>query len=294
MKVTLNAYAKINLLLDVTGRKSNGYHSLFTIMQSIGLKDTVTVEQTAGEEITITCTEPSIPTDSKNLVYKSAVGFYEHAGIYKNRGLHIHIEKHIPTYAGLGGGSADGAAVLIALNEMYKKGYNKRRLCAIGVKISADIPFCIVGGTSLAQDVGGVVAALPDIDDCCFVLVKPVNGVSTKEAYAALDTAESLRHARGDDMLEALIDSSFKEAVKYCDNVFEQVVEVQGRVDIKHIMRENNSLAACMTGSGSTIFGIFGNEKEARLCAKKLEEKYSDVFVCPPKNYGIEIVKTEE
>ena len=293
LKITLKAYAKVNLLLDVTGTKQNGYHSLFTIMQSVGVYDIVTVEKTKGDKIVITCTDPSVPVDSANIVYKCAMGFFEHAGIYENRGLAIHIEKNIPTYAGLGGGSADGAAVLVALNEIFDKGYNKRRLCGIGVKVSADIPFCIVGGTSLAQDIGGVVAALPDIDDCFIVIVKPVSGVSTKDAYSAIDNAPEIRHTHDREMLETLLDGSFFDAVKYCDNVFEQVVEIPGRVDIKHTMRENNSLAACMAGSGSSVFGIFNKESDAVKCQVELKKKYEDVFLCHPQKHGVEVISAE-
>ena len=148
MKLTLKANSKINLLLDITGIKKNGYHKLFTIMQSISLGDIITVEKTDGEEITISCDTEGVPTDKRNIVYKCAEKFFEYADIKEKNGIHIHIEKHTPFCAGMGGGSADGAAVLIALNKIFDTNYSEKVLCRIGVKVGADIPFCIVGGTA--------------------------------------------------------------------------------------------------------------------------------------------------
>ena len=288
MKLTYNAYAKINLILDVTGVKQNGYHTLFTVMQSIGLKD-ITVEKTKGEKITISCTDETVPTDSKNIVYKCAVKFFEYFGIKKNKGIHIHIEKNIPHEAGLGGGSADGAAVLVALNEIFNINTNKRTLMFIGGKVGADIPFCIVGGTALCQDIGTVVAALPNIDECSIVVVKPKSGSSTVKAYDAIDAmGERIKHTKNNEMLELLLEEKFKESLKYCNNVFEQVIEVPDRADIKHILRKNNSIASCMSGSGSAIYGIFLNGSDAEGARAELEKKYNKVYLCDRKNCGVE------
>lgn len=292
MKLTYNAYAKINLILDVTGVKQNKYHTLFTVMQSIGLKDVISVEKTKGEKITISCTDESVPTDSKNIVYKCAVKFFEHFGIEKNKGVHIHIEKNIPHEAGLGGGSADGAAVLVALNEIFDTQANKRTLMFIGGKVGADIPFCIIGGTALCQDIGTVVAPLPDIDECNIVVVKPENGSSTVKAYDAIDEmGERMKHTKNNEMLELLLEENFKDALKYCDNVFEQVIEVSDRADIKHILRKNNSSAACMSGSGSAIYGIFFSDEDAKNAKKELEKKYGKVYLCDRKTTGVEKIQ---
>ncbi len=289
MELTLNAYAKINLILDVTGVKKNGYHTLFTVMQSIGLKDVITVKKTDGEKIKITCTEKSVPTDSKNIVYKCAVKFFEYFGITENKGIHIHIEKNIPSFAGLGGGSADGAAVLVALNEIFNINCSKRKLCFIGAKVGADIPFCIIGGTALCQDIGSLVSALPDIKDYKIVVVKPENESSTLKAYDLIDKmGDSLKHTKNTEMSECLLEEDFSGALKYCDNVFEQVIEVPDRAEIKYIMRKNNSLAACMSGSGSAVYGIFENENDARNAEKELKKKYEKVFLCDRKTSGIE------
>ena len=290
MKLTVKANAKINLILDVTGIKKNGYHSLFTIMQSISLGDTVSVEKTAGDDITISCTVPGVPTDSRNIVYKCAVKFFEYAGITENRGVHIHIDKVTPFCAGMGGGSADGAAVLVALNKIYNTNYSDKILCRIGVKVGADIPFCISGGTALALDTGAIVAPLTDVEGYYIVVVKPEDGVSTKEAYAAVDALQDMKHTKNNAMLEHFADGEIHEALKLCGNVFEQALEVPGRVDIKDICNKNGAVASCMTGSGSAVYGIFKEKADAEGAITELKEKFQNVYLCTPEKVGIEII----
>ena len=294
MKLTVKANAKINLLLDVTGVKKNGYHSLFTVMQSISLGDTVTVEKTDGNDITVSCTVPGVPTDSGNIVYKCADKFFQYAGITENKGIHIHIDKVTPFCAGMGGGSADGAAVLVALNKIFNTNYPEKILCRIGVKVGADIPFCIVGGTALALDTGAVVAPLPDIEDYSIVIVKPEDGVSTKEAYEAVDSLENMKHPKNQEMLECLADGDTENALKLCSNVFEQALEVPGRVDIKDICNNNGAVASCMTGSGSAVYGIFKEKAQAEKTAEELKKKFTNVFICTPEKTGVEIISITE
>lgn len=296
MKLTAKANAKINLLLDVTGVKDNGYHTLFTVMQSIGLGDTVTVEKTDGDEITVSCTVTGVPTDRRNIVYKCADEFFKYSNITENRGVHIHIDKVTPFCAGMGGGSADGAAVLVALNKMFKTDFSEKVLCRIGVKVGADIPFCIIGGTALALDTGSVVAPLPDIEGYTAVIVKPEDGVSTKEAYGAVDSLENIKHPKNRKMLEYLADGDSEKALAFCGNVFEQALEVAGRVDIKNICNNNGAVASCMTGSGSAVYGIFKEREQAEKTATELRDSFSNVFVCGFEKKGVEIItfnKTE-
>lgn len=294
MKLTVKANAKINLLLDVTGIKKNGYHSLFTVMQSISLGDTVTVEKTNGNDITVSCTVPGVPTDSRNIVYKCADKFFQYAGITENKGVHIHIDKVTPFCAGMGGGSADGAAVLVALNKIFNTNYPEKILCRIGVKVGADIPFCIVGGTALALDTGAVVAPLPDVEGYSIVVVKPEDGVSTKEAYEAVDALENMKHPKNQAMLEYLADGDTENALKLCSNVFEQALEVPGRVDIKNICNNNGAVASCMTGSGSAVYGIFKEKAQAEKTAEELKTKFTNVFICTPEKTGVEIISMTE
>lgn len=290
MKLTLKANSKINLLLDITGIKQNGYHKLFTIMQSISLGDIITVEKTEGEEITISCDTEGVPTDKRNIVFKCAEKFLDYADIKENKGIHIHIEKHTPFCAGMGGGSADGAAVLVALNKIFKTNYPEKVLCRIGVRVGADIPFCIIGGTALCLDTGGVVAPLPDFEGYTIVVVKPNDGVSTKEAYDAVDSLEYMKHPKNEQMLEYFADSDFENGLKLCSNVFEQAFDINGRVDIKDIMHKNGAIASCMTGSGSAVHGIFKKKENAEKSAELLEKKFSNVYICTPEKNGVEII----
>lgn len=290
MKLTLKANSKINLILDITGIKKNGYHSLFTVMQSLSLGDIITVEKTVGESIEISCDTEGVPTDKSNIVYKCAEKFFDYAQIKNDRGIRINIEKRTPFGAGMGGGSADGAAVLVALNKIFNTELPDKVLCRIGATVGADIPFCIVGGTALALDTGSVVAPLPNLDDCHIVVVKPENCVSTKEAYAAIDALENIKHTKNKEMLELLADSEFHTALKLCGNVFEQAVEVPGRVDIKYIMNKNGAVASCMTGSGSAVYGIFEEKSDAENSAEELKEMFNEVYICTPEPNGVEII----
>ncbi len=293
MKLTLKANSKINLLLDVTGIKKNGYHSLFTIMQSISLGDIITVEKTKSDNITVSCDTEGVPTDKSNIVYKCAEKFFEYADIKENKGVHIHIEKHTPFCAGMGGGSADGAAVLVALNEIFNTGYSEKILCRIGVKVGADIPFCIVGGTALALDTGAIVAPLPDLENYHIVVVKPNDGVSTKEAYAAIDSLDNMKHPKNTEMLEFFADSDFQNGLRLCSNVFEQALEVSGRVDIKDVCNKNGAIASCMTGSGSAVYGIFENYEAATRSVEQLKAKFKSIYLCTPEKIGVEIISKE-
>lgn len=285
MKVTYNAAAKINLMLDIISTLPNGYHSLFMIMQSVSLFDTVSVEKTADGGIVLSSNEPDIPCDETNIAHKAATAFFNCNSI-DDRNVSIHIEKRIPFAAGLAGGSADGAGVIAALNEIYDTKLSERELCAIGVKVGADVPFCLTGGTRLAQNIGEVLSPLPDLRDCYIVLAKPEAGVSTGPAYAEFDK-NGVRHLNTDGMLFAAANGDFEGICAKTGNVFEQLIEVPDRVPIKTVMYEYGAVCACMSGSGPTVFGIFNEEKQAESACKKLKEKYKQVYVCQPVKSGV-------
>lgn len=291
MKITVKAAAKINLMLDILEKLPNGYHSLWMIMQSVSVYDRVSVEKKTSGGITISCSEDGIPTDERNIAYKAAEKFFDFCG-EEDRNIHITIEKNIPHAAGLAGGSADGAAVITALNSLYGKNLPVKKLCQIGVKVGADVPFCIQGGTMLAQDIGQVLSQLPDMPSCFFVLAKPQQGVSTAEAYAAVDSM-NLRHPDAHTMFRSVVDGDLNGIAKSLGNVFEQAVDVHERVSIKEIMRNNDAMGCCMSGSGPTVFGIFENSKNAEKCASELLKKIKGitVHVCTPAEYGCEIEK---
>lgn len=277
-------------MLDILGRTDDGYHSLFMIMQSVGIYDTITLEETGiPGEIRLSCSNDRLPCNEKNIAYKAAAAFFEKAGV-KNPGISIHIEKRIPFEAGLAGGSADAAAVLTGLNKMTQANLDIEALCQIGVKIGADVPFCLKGGTMLAMGIGEVLAPLPPVRDNFYILVKPDQGVSTKEAYDAADN-NHIRHTDKNGILRALSTQQEDKAYPLIANVFEQFVEVPDRVDIKATMRKHKALAHCMSGSGPTVYGIFDTEIRARSCVAELEKKYNNVFLCKPVKNGVEIIE---
>lgn len=285
-KVTVRACAKINLLLDITGRLPNGYHSLNMIMQSVDLYDTVTVERGAH---TLVCNDPAVPTDSRNIAWKAAEAFAGTTGI-DCADTRITLEKRIPSAAGLAGGSADGAAVLAALNRLHNAGLSDAQLCRIGASVGADIPFCLTGGTRLALNIGDVLAPLPALTGFTLVLAKPDCGVSTGEAYAAFDQAIGVSHANFSALLFDAAKGDWERVFRKTCNTFEQFVEVADRVPIKSVMRRHGSVFSMMSGSGPTVFGVFRDSAQAQSCADELRGQYPHVFVCDPVPYGLQVV----
>jgi len=281
----VNAAAKINLMLDILGRTENGYHSLYMIMQSVGIYDTITVDKTDSDEITLSCSNDRLPCDDSNIAVKAAKAFFNNTKC-KNKGIHIDIKKQIPFEAGLAGGSADAAAVILALDKLFETNLSTKQLTKIGLSVGSDVPFCLQGGTMLALDVGGVLAPLPDMPDCFLVLAKPAQGVSTAQAYAQFDELTYCRHLDRDGMLRAVVDGDINRICLCMGNVFEQFVEVLERVEIKRIMRKNNSIGHCMSGSGPTVFGVFTNEEDAQNCVRELKKSIKDVFICKPVDSG--------
>ncbi|MBE6775315.1 MAG: 4-(cytidine 5'-diphospho)-2-C-methyl-D-erythritol kinase [Ruminococcaceae bacterium] len=288
MKVTVKAYAKINLMIDILSTLPNGYHDLFMIMQSVGIYDRVTVSRTDSKDIEITCTKAGVPTDEKNIVHKAAMKFFADTGT-ENTGIAIHIEKNIPQAAGLAGGSADGAAALVALNELFGTGLSQKEMAQIGGKIGADVPFCIMGGTMAAQYTGTVLSFLPDLEINNIVIVKPKQDVSTGEAYAAFDSAERVRHLDTRGMLMAAATGDEKGVFDRVDNVFEQFIDVPDRVVIKSIMRKHGCECCCMSGSGPSVFGIFEKREDAERCLAELKKSYEEAYLCSSVSKGCEV-----
>ena len=289
MKITVRAYAKINLMLDILSRLENGYHDLFMIMQSVDLFDEVTVVTDSSKNISITCNVNAIPCDEKNIAYKAARAFFDTTGT-ENRGISIHIEKNIPHAAGLAGGSADGAAVIVALDKLFGTNLKEKQLIEIGSKVGADVPFCILGGTMLAQYTGTVLSHLPDLSEKHVIIVKPEQDVSTAKAYEAFDSAEKIRHLDTRNMLKAVINDDWKTVSEKVANVFEQFIEVTDRTVIKGIMRKHGCLCSCMSGSGPSIFGVFDDREKAEKCISELKKEFPDSFLCKTVNEGCSIL----
>lgn len=288
MKITLKAYAKINLMLDILSRLEDGYHDLFMIMQSVSVYDEISVSESDDDSVTLSCNVASIPTDENNIAWKAAKAFFEFTGIRK--GIRIEIKKNIPHAAGLAGGSTDGAAVIVALNELFGTGLREKDIIRIGEKVGADVPFCALGGTMLAQYTGTVLSHLPDLDLPYIIIVKPSQDVSTAEAYAAFDSAERVRHLDKTAMLQAVIDSNKEKVYEKVDNVFEQFIDVSDRVIIKDIMRKHGAKCACMSGSGPSVFGIFEDKEKAEKCLGELKKSYEQSFLCHSVDCGCERV----
>lgn len=282
-KLTVNANAKINLTLDITGKLPNGYHSLRSIMQSVSLHDIVSVERTNSGEIEVVCRDERIPSGEQNIAYKAAREFFEYADIVRS-GVKIDIEKHIPFEAGLGGGSADAAAVISCLNKLFGCGFSQKRLCVIGAKVGADVPFCITGGTALCEGIGEIITPLSPLS-CGYVLIaKGKLGISTKDAYAAIDKSD-IAHK----VWETSDFSGTPENWSiFCSNDFEAVSDNSEIMAIKSEMKSCGAVLTQMSGSGSAIFGLFGGAEKAERCREKLISSGFFAKICSFSKNGIE------
>lgn len=280
----VEARAKINLTLDVTGRRDDGYHTVCMVMQSVVLHDDVHVTVTHGEKkprgIILTCNLPFLPVDERNLAYRAADLFYQQTGTLLET-CEIHIEKRIPIAAGLAGGSTDAAAVLRALNALHETGLSDDQLCEMGLKLGADVPYCLRGGTMLAEGIGEELTALAPMPHCWVVLCKPPFGVSTKEVYTAIDAVELRDRPDTKGMLRALEQQDFAGVCKRLNNVMETVTATKRRQigEIRAFLRENGADGTLMSGSGPTVFGLFSDENRAKTAAKMLSRRFADTFL---------------
>lgn len=283
MTFSVNAYAKINLTLDITGKRKDGYHLLRMVMQSVSLCDKLVITD-SGSGISVITSHDEIPCNEENTAYKAAAAFFEYTGAASN--LTIHIQKVIPSQAGLGGGSADAAAVLLALNKMHNTGMTKETLCQIGLKVGADVPFCIIGGTRFAEGIGDKLSPLLALPPCHIVICKPPVEVDTKKAYALADAAAKKESGFTSSMLHAVRVGDLRAVAQNLGNEFEQVMHLAEVDHIKDAMKQCGALGACMTGSGSAVFGIFEDLSKAVSCQSELGEVYPEVFVCEPVTSG--------
>lgn len=276
--VTLKVSAKINLSLDVTGKYDNGYHEIESIFQSVSIYDTLTVTKLDSPEIVISCSDPDVPCDKRNIVHKAAELFFREAKIIG--GAQIHIEKEIPSQAGLGGGSSDGAGVLYALNMLYDTGLYGRKLTELGGKVSADTAFFTVGGTAYVRGIGEEIQSIRYIPKVDMVIAKGASGISTPEAYSKIDRLVSPIHPETQKLLKAIDKGKFLSKCKLCQNIFEMVTDLKDVTNLKKQMLENGALTSLMSGSGSSVFGIFPDKESAMKCADILKEKYPFAAYC--------------
>ncbi len=279
-----NAYAKINLFLDVKDRRADGYHDIESVMQTVTLCDTVSVTRypdNGAKKITVTCADPKVPTDERNIVHKCAVAFFDHFGI-EEYSIAIHIEKRIMAEAGLAGGSTDGAATLHLLSELFDVQADITTLCKIGVTVGADLPFCIVGGCALVSGIGEVVTPL-EIPTPSYhaVVAYPRQGVSTAAAYGKIDSL-AYRISRSADGV--ISDLKAGRIPTNMHNSFEDVVlpENEEAAMIKEKMIEFGAHSSMMSGSGPSIFGLFEDEEGAKRALNALTVLGIRAFSCKP------------
>ncbi len=276
MKININAYAKINLYLAVTGRRENGYHDIESVMQSVSLHDVVSVSVEPSEvaSVVLTCSDTSLPTDSRNLAYRAAELYQSATNAPPNR-VKINIEKHIPVAAGLAGGSADAAGTLLALNALSTDPMSISELCELGVRLGADVPFVICGGTMTALGIGEILRPCADMPTYPILIVRPKESVSTAEAYGKIDRDSLFSSPKSlDGMATALRCASIDTIADAAYNVFEEVLPCDTEVfRLKALLTENGAVLSMMSGSGPSVFGIFKDEdcaKNAACAAKAL------------------------
>ena len=274
----IKAYAKVNISLDIVGKREDGYHLLEMIMQSIDLYDELNIEK-QNKGITIKCNKSYVPTDERNLAYKAAKLFIEKYNI--KSGINISINKNIPVCAGLAGGSTDGAAVLKAMNKIFKVNASDIELMELGLKLGADVPYCIKGGTALCKGIGEDVTPLKSFKDKIVVLVKPPFGVSTKSVYQDFDISKVKSHPNTKALIKAIEEKDLRLVSNNMKNLLENVTLRKHKVliNIKEDMKKLGATGAMMSGSGPTVFAFFDDMLKAQKCFEKMKLKYNDVFI---------------
>lgn len=282
-RAVARSYAKINLTLDVLGRRADGYHDVEMIMQTVSLFDLIIIDKTYSN-IVINTNLKYLPNNDKNIAYKAARLFLEKTG--ERGGVRIMIHKNIPVAAGLAGGSGNGAAVLCAMNKLFNAGFSIEELCEMGAQLGADVPYCIVGGTQLASGIGEVLKPLPDMKKSTILIVKPPINVSTGTVYEQIDNAPIETRPDTEKIIGALTAGDTKAVAENMCNVMESVTETMYPVigGIKKKMLLNGALGAVMSGSGPSVFGIFEDENKAKLSHDSFAHQYRDVFLVKTLN----------
>lgn len=277
------AFAKVNLTLDVTGKRPDGYHDIKSVMQTISIRDDIEIDVDTDKEWELSCTDDSIPCDGRNLAWKAAEVYFSATG-KSTTGLAIRITKRIPSQAGLGGGSADAAAVLRALNRHYDNPLSILALAELGAQVGSDVPFCVLCGTAMVEGRGERLRKLPDMPDCCFVVCKPPFSSSTPELYKKLDESVIARRPNNQAMESALLAGDLEKVAENVWNVFDPIV-TQDHLElnyIKSIFNSYGSIAQQMTGSGSAVFAIVPDFEFAAVICNMLKENYPQVYIAKP------------
>ena len=275
----IDAPAKINLSLDILGKRPDGYHELCMVMQSVTLHDTLVIRR-AGTGVSLTCADSTVPCDGRNLILRAAEAFTAATGIAPE-GLSVELIKRTPSSAGLAGGSADAAALLRSLRTLYCPDMTQAALEAIGLQVGSDVPFCLRGGTVLARGRGEVMEDLPSLPPWPVVLCKPDFGISTPMLFGRVRVKELQNRPDTAGLLAAVEEKSLCGVAERLCNVFEEVLppECAGVFAIRDRLRELGAVNAVMSGSGSTVFGIFDDEGKARRAYEALSADYRETFL---------------
>lgn len=278
--------AKINLSLDVTGKRQDGYHLLRMIMQTISLFDEVRIEK-RKDGIRVNCNNQSIPQNSSNTAYKAALLMFEQ---YKLQGgVEIYIEKNIPVAAGLAGGSADAAGVIKGINKLYNLNLKMEEMAEIGLRVGADVPYCLTGGTALAEGIGERLTPLKALKETWCLIAKPDISVSTAEVYGKLKVDEIFKHPNTEELIYYIQEGDVESLSHNMVNVLELVTIKEHPVifEIKNIMVEYHAYGSLMSGSGPTVFGLFGDRESAEACYNRLRDYLKEVYLVKTYNEGV-------
>ncbi len=286
--VCVLARAKINLMLSVQARRADGYHLLDSVMQSVSLANRVTVTG-CKSGITLTCDDKNVPTDRRNTAMRAAEGFLTLAKI--STGADIYIEKRVPYEAGLASAGADAAGVLAAMSRLYPDAVGEGEMSALALSVGADVPFCLSGGTMRAQGIGEVLTPLPAMPQCFFVIAKGAAGVSTPEAYRAVDAAGLTPELTADRMCAALASGDLHAIAEGCENTFTAACAPQESLSLISALLENGAPGASMSGSGSAVFGIFECERDAKRALERIKAPARFAAIAAPAESGIEFFR---
>lgn len=283
--------AKINITLDVIGKREDGYHNVVMVMQAVSLFDEVTVTKNDKKNIEIKTNLNYVPTDERNVAFKAAKAFFEKTGI-KNDGIQIKINKKIPVAAGLAGGSTNAAGVIVLLNKLYNAGLSSEAMVQIGLSVGADVPFCLMGGTALAEGLGEILTPLKALPQCFFVLAKPKQSVSTPEVYREIDKKQITEHPDTNGVVDCLHNGDLNGIAKRLFNVMEGVsVKICPEIEnLKSAILDFSPLGVVMSGSGPTVFGVFDDEQKAKACLNGCKQLTAEAFICEPIHEGIIII----
>lgn len=285
-KVVLKAYGKVNLGLDVVRRRDDGYHEVRMIMQTVGLFDRLELRKTSGDSIRLSANLKFLPLDEQNLVYQAIAAVKQKYSL--KGGVEGYLEKRIPIAAGMAGGSSDCAAALRGMNQLFELGLKEEELCEIGAGLGADVPYCVIGGTALAEGIGEKLKKLPPVPDCHILIAKPGISVSTKIVYENLDVPGLSSHPDITGMISAIENQDLKGITGRMENVLETVTIPRYPVidEIKEFLLKQGAENALMSGSGPTVFGIFASEEKAQRALFNLRsfEDVKQAYVVAPVN----------